>query len=513
MTEFDSRVSTTSGVVKGFVRDGVKRWRAIPYARPPMGPLRFRAPQPPEPWRGVRFCDEFAHCAPQDPRYTLVGRQGRQSMSEDCLTLNVVAPAEPSDMPQDRLKPVMFFIHGGGYMFGSSATSVYDGAAIARRGAVYVSANYRLGALGCLDLSSLSTPEHPLEANLFLRDLVMALRWVRDNIAEFGGDPSNVTIFGESAGAHAVATLLAVPDSEGLFHQAISESPPGGLIHPAEYSAEIARRLATELGADPADAARAVMTARPSQLVRSLERIMTDTIRDTPDSFGIGATYGDDYLPRTHVDAMSRGEAHRVPLIVGSNATEASLFARFMDYLPTNELVIEKFLGRAEPVVAQQMRDAYPGYPGKSACLAFGSDFTFGARAWELAEAHSRHAPTYHYRYDYAPRPMQWTGFGATHGTELLAVFDFYDTRLGSMLTVAGDRRSARQVSRDVQRRWRSFSRTGVPGDDWPTYTTTDRATMIFDRRSRVEFDPAGARREAWAALSAASGVARRSRG
>ena len=128
----------------------------------------------------------------------------------------------------------MFFIHGGGYMFGSSATSVYDGAAIARRGAVYVSANYRLGALGCLDLSSLSTPEHPLEANLFLRDLVMALRWVRDNIAEFGGDPDNVTIFGESAGAHAVATLLAVPDAAGLFHQAISESPPGGLIHPAD---------------------------------------------------------------------------------------------------------------------------------------------------------------------------------------------------------------------------------------------------------------------------------------
>jgi para-nitrobenzyl esterase len=149
------------------------------------------------------------------------------------------------------------------------------------------------------------------------------------------------------------------------------------------------------------------------------------------------------------------------------------------------------------------MRDAYPGYPSKAACLAFGSDFTFGARAWELAEAHSRHAPTYHYRYDYAPRSLQWTGFGATHASELLAVFDVYDTRMGGLLTVAGDRGSARRVSRDVQRRWRSFSRTGVPGDDWPMYDTERRPTMIFDRRSRVEFDPAGARRAAWAALSA----------
>ena len=504
-----ARVTTTSGTVQGFVRDGVARWRSIPYARPPVGALRFRAPQPPAPWRGVRFCDEFGNCAPQDPRYTYTGLGGRQPMGEDCLTLNVVAPMGSDEGPL----PVMFFIHGGGYMFGSSATGVYDGAAIARRGAVYVSANYRLGALGCVDLSSLSTGEHPLEGNLFLRDLVMALRWVRDNIAEFGGDPDNVTIFGESAGAHAVATLLAVPEAGGLFHRAISESPPGGLIHTADASAQVARRLAVGLGAEPGDEARTVMTARPSVLVRTLEHIMLDTIKETPDSFGIGATAGTDYLPFTHVEAMARGVAHRVPLIVGSNATEATLFARFMNHLPTNEEVIERFLGAADPVAAQALRAVYPGYPNQAACLAFGSDFTFGARAWELAEAHGAHAPTYHYRYDYAPRALNWSGFGATHATELLAVFDVYQTRLGGLLTLAGDRGSARRVSRDVQRRWRNFSRTGVPGDDWPTYTATDRATMVFDRRSRVEFDPAAARREAWAALSAATGAERRTSG
>ncbi|HZU49973.1 MAG TPA: carboxylesterase family protein, partial [Mycobacterium sp.] len=206
MHEHTVRATTTIGTVEGFTRDGVNRWRSIPYARPPVGPLRFRAPQPAEPWSGVRHCHGYTNCAPQQRRYTIVGLGKYQPMGEDCLTLNVVTPQAAGDKPL----PVMVFIHGGGYILGSSATPLYDGVGLARRGCVYVSVNYRLGALGCLDLSSLSTPEITIDTNLFLRDLVLALRWVRDNIAAFGGDPGNVTIFGESAGAHAVATLLAV---------------------------------------------------------------------------------------------------------------------------------------------------------------------------------------------------------------------------------------------------------------------------------------------------------------
>ncbi|WP_156767410.1 carboxylesterase family protein, partial [Mycobacterium sp. E796] len=191
------RARTTAGIVEGFTRDGVNRWRSIPYARPPVGALRFRAPQPAPPWSGVRHCHGFGNCAPQQRRYTLLGVGRYQPMSEDCLTLNVVTPEVAADEPL----PVMVFVHGGGYIMGSSATPLYDGAALARRGCVYVSVNYRLGALGCLDLSSLSTRDTKIDSNLYLRDLVMALQWIRDNIAEFGGDPGNVTIFGESAGA------------------------------------------------------------------------------------------------------------------------------------------------------------------------------------------------------------------------------------------------------------------------------------------------------------------------
>ncbi len=487
-------VSTTSGTVQGFARDGVRRWRAIPYARPPVGPLRLRAPRPAAPWRGVRHCDEFAYCAPQDPRFTRVGLNRLQPMSENCLTVNVVAPATPTDEPL----PVMFFVHGGGYVFGSSATSIYDGAALARRGCVYVSANYRLGALGCVDLSSLSTEEHPIEGNLFLRDLVMALEWVRDNIAGFGGDPGNVTIFGESAGAHAVATLLAVPAARGLFHRVISESPPTGLLRSADEAGEVAERFARQLGADAVSAAQVIVSARPSQLGRALERLMGDIMHHQPGSFGIGPSVDGDFLPLNPVVAMAQGAAHPVPLIIGNNADEGRLFARFLDHLPTNQSRIERLLADVEPVAGEQIRTAYPGYPERGACLTLGGDFAFASMAWQIAEAHSTHAPTYLYRYDYAPRTLSWAGIGATHATELLAVFDVYRGGLGSMLTLAGDRRSALRVSGDIQRRWRSFGISGVPGEGWPRYREPQRAVMVFDRRARLEFDPMPARRRAW---------------
>jgi para-nitrobenzyl esterase len=148
---------------------------------------------------------------------------------------------------------------------------------------------------------------------------------------------------------------------------------------------------------------------------------------------------------------------------------------------------------------------AYPGYPSSSACIRLGGDFAFGTAAWQIADAHGSHAPTYVYRYDYAPRTFHWSGLGATHGTELFAVFDVYRTRFGSLLTAAADRRSARRVSNDVQRRWRAFGRTGQPGDGWPAYTDEDRAVMVFDRHSHLEYDPHADRRRAWEGFSLAA--------
>jgi para-nitrobenzyl esterase len=500
MHERTIRARTVNGTVEGFTRGGVNRWRSIPYARPPVGRLRFRAPQPAQPWSGVRHCHGFTDCAPQQRRYTLLGLGKYQSMSEDCLTLNVVTPETASAEPL----PVMVFMHGGGYILGSSATPLYDGAALARRGCVYVSVNYRLGALGCLDLSSLSTPDITIDSNLYLRDLVQALQWVRDNIAGFGGDPDNVTIFGESAGACITATLLAVPAAEGLFAQAISESPASGLVRSKEISAQFATRFADLLGARPGDAANAVMQATSAQLVETQHRLIDQGMENRLGAFPIGPVVGDDCLPEDPVEAMQGGRAHRVPLIVGTNAEEGRLFTRFLRMLPTNESMIEELLADAEPAARERITAAYPGYPSSSACIQLGGDFAFSSAAWQIAEAHSSHAPTYLYRYDYAPRMLRWSGLGATHATELLAVFDFYRTRLGGFLTAAADQRAALRVSNQVQRCWRAFSRSGVPGDDWPAYTADDRAVMVFDSKWRIEFDPHPHRRTAWAGFSLA---------
>ncbi|MDT5001806.1 MAG: para-nitrobenzyl esterase [Mycobacterium sp.] len=500
MHERTKRVTVDSGTIEGFTRDGVHRWRSVPFARPPVGKLRFRAPQPVQPWPGVRYCHGFTYCAPQQRKYTLLGVGKYQPMSEDCLTLNVVAPEEPSDGPL----PVMVFIHGGGYILGSSATPLYDGAALARRGCVYVSMNYRLGALGCMDLSSLSTPENPIDDNLFLRDIVMSLRWVRDNIAVFGGDPDNVTIFGESAGAHAVATLLAVPEAKGLFVQAISESPASGMSGPPEVAAAFATDLADVLGVARQDAAAAVMAARPAELGVALEKVMRG-MKEVRGAFVVGPTFGTEYLPQDPVVAMRDGNAHRVPLIVGTNADEGRLFTRFLQLLPTTEPMIDALFAGTDIESKARITEAYPGYPNPSACVRLGGDFAFATAAWQIAEAHGRHAPTYVYRYDYAPRTFHWSGLGATHGTELFAVFDVYRTPFGSLLTAAADRRSARRVSNDVQRRWRAFSRTGLPGDGWPAYTERERTVMVFDRESHLEYDPRAERRRAWEGFSLAS--------
>jgi para-nitrobenzyl esterase len=505
MHEHTVRVKTVSGTVEGFTRDGVDRWRSIPYAKPPVGPLRYRAPQPVQPWPGVRYCHGFGSCAPQQRMYTILAPGRYQPTSEDCLTLNVVAPAGATTRTAAEPLPVMVFIHGGGYMLGSSATPIYDGASLARKGCVYVSVNYRLGALGCLDLSSLSTPEVPIDDNLFLRDLVMALRWVRENIGVFGGDPDNVTIFGESAGAHAVATLVATPEAKDLFAQAISQSPSNGMTRGADIAADYAARFVRQLGATEADAGAALLTTRPADLVNALDRLIIEGQRAMLGAFAIGPTYGTEYLPLEPVEAMRTGNAHPVPLIVGGNADEGRLFTRFLKLLPTNERDIERLFSQTEPGERERILAAYPGYPDPAACVRFGGDFIFGSAVWQIAGAHSRHAPTFVYRYDYAPRTLRWSGLGATHATELLAVFDVYRSGFGRLLTAGVDARTAGKVSADVQRRWLAFAARGVPGADWPRYDRAERPVLVLDRRRRVEYDPHAERRMAWEGFSLAA--------
>lgn len=493
------RVTTANGVVEGFVQGGVRRFRSIPYGRPPMGALRLRAPQPALSWEGVRDCTQFGAAAPQRRRYTMLGPGRFQRTSEDCLTVNVVTPDRPSNEPL----PVMFFIYGGGYLLGTSATPLYDGGSLSRRGCVYVSVNYRIGVLGAMDLSSLSDGKHTIDGNLFLRDVVLALQWVRDNIAVFGGDPGNVTIFGESAGAHCVETLLATPAAAGLFHRAIAQSSASGMAVPADSAALYARKLAEILGATSDNAAATILAATPGELGRGLDALLADIVANMPGgSFAIGPCIDGHYLPRHPIEAMERGEAHRVPLIVGHNADEARLFTRFLKLMPLSQEALDAMLNRGPEGYRDRIVAAYPGYPDHRARVKLAGDMNFSTASWQMAEAHHRYAPVYFYRYDYAPSALRVAGMGATHATELLAVFDSYRGTMGTVMAGGTGKRDAVRVSNDVQRRWLAFAHSGIPGDGWPEYEPPTREVMVFDNATRVVSDPEASRREAWSGFS-----------
>ena len=229
----DILVTTADGTLRGRRVGKLRAWRGIPYARPPVGTLRLTRPQPVTPWTGERDATRFGDASVQHKKGLLLAPGKYQPSSEDCLTLNVLAPANTGNTP----RPVMVFIHGGANTIGTSATGLYSGVSLVERGdVVYVSINYRLGALGYLDFTPFSTSERVFDSNLGLRDQVAALRWVQRNIAAFGGDPEKVTIFGESAGATAVTTLMATPAAKGLFAGAIAESSAPDLVSSTQRS-------------------------------------------------------------------------------------------------------------------------------------------------------------------------------------------------------------------------------------------------------------------------------------
>ncbi|AYF73035.1 carboxylesterase/lipase family protein [Nocardia yunnanensis] len=518
-------ITTADGVVRGIRGRRVSRWRSIPFAAPPVGEFRFRAPRPVQPWSGVRDATDFGYAAVQHRDGARIGPRQQQPTGEDCLTLNVVAPNDPAAAP----RPVMVFIHGGGYVIGTSALRLYSGARLALRGdVIVVSINYRLGVFGYVDFGEYSTPDRPFDANLGLRDQVAALEWVRRNIGAFGGDPNNVTIFGESAGAHAVLSLMCTPAAAGLFHRGIAQSAPADWGPTRAEARLFARRCLDELGVDPGDAARALRTAGANDLRRAADRAISKVMREQPGLFPVAPVVDGDYLPAPIITAFTEGTAHRLPLIIGTNRDEATLFVRFDDTLPTTPDRIRWVLGHvdqavhesgeastglgqmmptsarelhetlADPGVESRVAAAYPGFPGKRAAVRMGGDFTFWRPSVRVMEAHSRYAPTYAYRYDFAPRAIQLAGFGATHALDLVPVFGAVDSVVGRAMTAAGGHRAFREVSHQFQDNWLSFARTGTPLPNWPAYTEERRATLILDAPTRVENDPDRAKRLAW---------------
>ena len=500
-------VRVATGLLRGVRERGVLAWRGIPYAAAPVGDLRFRAPRPASTWHGVRDAKEWGLIAPQSHKGQFRGAHPRIPQGEDCLNLNVIAPDErmrSGAQLQDSLRPVMVFIHGGAYSVGSSREVPRQGEGLVRRGGiVYVSFNYRLGALGYLDFSRFASPEHPFESNLGLRDQVAALQWVRENIHAFGGDPDAVTLFGESAGGNAVTTLMTVPSAAGLFHRAIAQSAPPNAVYPSELTARWAGEFVDSLAHGPADysdeqAASLLLTVDPDVLAAATTALTVRTPDQDPGTIPLCPVIDGDFLPERPLDAFRDGRAARIPLIIGTNAREGSLFNGRIDILATTPARIRTIFKKTKKKAKKALKAQYPGIPALRAALDFGGDYSFWYPSVKVAERHSRYAPVYFYRFDAAPRLLRLMGLDATHGLELFPLFDRLDGWFGRGMTALGGRRAFQDIGTRMQGWWLGFVHGGVPSYEWPRYEEGARETLIIDREDTIESDPHRERRLAW---------------
>ncbi len=493
-------VKTVQGEVRGSVADGVHAFLGLPYAAPPFGANRLRAPRPVVPWDGVRDATTYGPAVPQVAPPESAGTEwdtGRGG--EDCLTLNVWTPD-----PGTSGLPVMVWIQGGAYEM--SSTAAYDGSRFARDGVVCVVINWRVGADGFLYLGD-------GVANVGLLDQVAALEWVQENITAFGGDPGNVTVFGQSAGAMAIGTLLGVPRAEGLFRRAIVQSGAAHHVSPPETALTVGRYLAKKLGVEPT---RDALAAVPLERLIQAEAELSADIEAHPgrDFWGCDMVVtmpwqpvvDGEVLPAPPLERVAAGASAGVDLVVGTNADDWRMFLVItgeLGQVTDDELAgpVERYGRRAVAAYGlptEKALDAYrarypDGSPG-DLLAAVQTDWWTRIPAIRLADAHAGAAGgTYMYEFAWAA-----PGLGAVHAIEVPFVFD----SLGKDALLFGPLLGEDQpqgLADTMHAAWISFARTGDPG--WARYDVNRRATMRFDTDSRVVDDPRPWERDLWEGL------------
>ena len=474
------RVTIDSGQLAGTREGGAVAFRGVPFAAAPVGPLRWKAPQAPQPWQGTRDASKFGAACPQPDWVGAWAQVGRKD--EDCLSLNVWRPQRAGKYP------VMVFIHGGAFSLGAAGVPLYDGAALAARGAVIVTINYRLGRLGFFAHPALAEGGGDL-VNYGLLDQIAALRWVRQNIGAFGGDSADVTIFGESAGGAAVLNLLASPDARGLFAKAAVQSG-GGLRLPRDVA------VVTREGRATVEAVGLSGDAATAEALRALpaERFTQDGVR--PAVPGFGPAVGGAALPEAPLAAIRSGRSAGVPLIIGVNSNEASLMQA---YGMQPEAVINQFGGRLPALL-----DAYgPSINGDDALYArrLYGDVVFAYPARAVAIAHSRRAPVWLYWFDYVAEGRRGEVTGVAHAAEIPYVFDTSREAAGLPSVSPADQAYAEGVNACFA----SLARTGRPSDaplcaGWQPYDRRRDNWFAFaptpseiERRDRRPLDAIGA--------------------
>ena len=505
-----STVSTQSGRVEGERSHGIEAFKGIPYARPPVGPLRFQAPERMKRWRGVRDATSYGPAAPQIGPVnrlirSVIGATGSKQ-SQDCLYLNVWTPA-----CDGKRRPVMVWIHGGAFILGSGSTPIYTGWRLAERGdVVVVTINYRLGALGFLNWHALVDGTARPPANLGLRDQVAALEWVRDNIEGFGGDPENVTVFGESAGAMSTATLLAVPRAKGLFHRVILQSGAAHNVSSPEAAARVGEQFVEALHiSGPPE--RELVELSVTELMRA--QVRTSARVGLEDGVMAWQPCVDgDLIPEQPIPEIDAGRGADVPMLIGTNRDEFKLFM-VSDRIRLDDQILSERFRRLIPDVdaegeslADRALETYKRVLGPRARQAaerwcvFQGDRIFHYPATRLAELHSnRVRQTYSYLFEWTP-PIINRALGSCHGIELPFVFGGVRMSLMRVGLVANP--SAQKLCDQIQDAWIAFARTGDPAHaglpEWPAYSRFNRSTMCLGDQCTLREDPHQKARELW---------------
>jgi para-nitrobenzyl esterase len=467
-------VRTAAGQVRGRAENGIAVFRGIPFAQPPVGDLRFAAPRPARAWDGVREAAMFGPPPPQSAfLLTPTAPVAPGADPDDWLTVNVFSP----DPGAARL-PVMVWIYGGAYRFGASSLAGYDGTALARQNVVVVTFNHRIGVEGYAYLPG-------VPANRGLLDQVAALGWVRENIAAFGGDPDRVTVFGESAGAGAIASLLVMPAADGLFRRAIAQSVPGTFFSPA-LAADVTAAIAAAAGLPPA--AEAFAAADPARLTAASDAVRPADHRErwgpvsrTPTPFS--PVVDGEVLPVAPWRALAAGVGRGVDLIAGHNRDEYRLFTelgrqrgKITDEDATDALRALAAGDKQGASGEAAYRDAYPGATAETLFELVNSDWLFRMPTLHLAQAHAA-AGGQTFLYQVSLEASEG-GFGACHAIDVPLVFGVY-AGLGRMLFGAEPPASAVALGDLMRSQWASFAASGDPG--WPPYAPGRRLTRIFD--------------------------------
>lgn len=498
-----SVVYTRHGAVRGMESGGVVVWRGVPFAQPPLGTLRFRPPQPPQPWSGVRDATAFGPACPQ-PAFLFEQMLGAEAppTDEDCLTLNVWSPAADAAH-----RPVLVWIHGGAFVNGSGSTAWYDGESFARDDTVVVTLNYRLGPLGFLALDRLSGVNAAGSGNCGLLDQVAALGWVRENIAAFGGDPANVTVFGESAGAMSIGALLGTPAARGLFQKAVLQS--GAAAHTLDLATATAttQRMLDVLGV-------------PSARLEDLQALPVERIIEAAGELGADSrdlllfepVVDDTVLPRAPLASIAAGSASGISLLLGTNHDEMNLYVAFDPSLAslTDAGVLRQAARLVGEAAAEDLVTAYrkarPGATPGEVWSAISTDATFRIPAIRLAEAQAHQDPgIWMYRFDWRS-PALNDRLGACHALELPFVWNNLAQR--GVTTLTGDGTDRQAIADRMHASWVAFARAGDPTaagqPSWPAYDLMRRATKVFDVRDGIEEDPGADERVLWEGLSPA---------